>query len=51
MQELRTDGMLLFDQVPLLQYDGLNMVQSGAIARYLSRKFGFDGETEDEKLM
>jgi len=37
---------LLFQQVPLLRIDGMNLVQSGAIARYLARKTHLYGETD-----
>jgi len=39
---------LLFQQVPLLRIDGMNLVQSGAIARYLARKAQFYGDTDIE---
>lgn len=32
------DGTLPFGQLPLLQIDGMNIVQSTSILRYLSRK-------------
>ena len=43
---LRTVAELLFKQVPLLRIDGMNLVQSGAIARYLARKAHLYGETD-----
>ena len=39
---------LLFQQMPLLRIDGMNLVQSGAIARYLARKAQFYGDTDIE---
>jgi len=39
---------LLFQQVPLLRIDGMNLVQSGAIARYLARKAHLYGDTDIE---
>jgi len=39
---------LLFQQVPLLRIDGMNLVQSGAIARYLARKAHLYGDTDLE---
>ncbi|XP_070572824.1 glutathione S-transferase alpha-4-like [Ptychodera flava] len=36
-------------QVPLLEIDGLNLVQSRCIVRYLARKNGMDGKTLEEK--
>ncbi len=40
---------LVLSQLPLLQIDGLNIVQSGAIVRYIARKHGLDGATPDDK--
>jgi len=39
---------LLFKQIPLLRMDGMTMVQSGAIVRYLGRKYKFVGSTDQE---
>ncbi|XP_077995650.1 glutathione S-transferase alpha-4-like [Glandiceps talaboti] len=49
MTKLREDGCLMFMQVPLLTIDGLQLVQSQAICRYLARKHGMDGKTPEEK--
>eukprot|EP01121_Diplochlamys_sp_Union-15-3_P018117 TRINITY_DN6534_c0_g1_i1.p1 TRINITY_DN6534_c0_g1~~TRINITY_DN6534_c0_g1_i1.p1 ORF type:complete len:228 (+),score=40.13 TRINITY_DN6534_c0_g1_i1:37-684(+) len=46
--ELRQSGVLLFGQVPLLQINGLNLVQSKAIIRYLAREYKLDGENSAE---
>ena len=35
---LQQDGKLLFQQLPLIEYEGKNMVQSGAIVRYFAKK-------------
>lgn len=48
--KLQTDGKLLFNQVPLLEIDGLNLVQGQAMMRYLSRRGGLDGKTDAEKV-
>jgi len=45
---LQTVAELLFQQVPLLRIDGMNLVQSGAIARYLARKTNLYGDTDVE---
>lgn len=45
---LLTDGTLLFQQVPLLQWNGDNMVQSFAIVRHIARKYDLYGSKEDE---
>lgn len=41
-------GMLAFDQLPLLQIDGLNIVQKMAAVRYLARKYGLYGNDNAE---
>jgi glutathione S-transferase len=45
------DGKLLFHQVPLLEIDGRCLVQSQAIVRYLARRGGLTGQTEDEVVL
>lgn len=50
MAELRETGQLLFQQVPLLEIDGLKLVQSGAIVRYLARKYNLYGSTAEEAV-
>jgi glutathione S-transferase len=42
---LKADGRLLFGQVPMLEIDGLELVQSQAIIRYLARKHSLSGST------
>lgn len=49
--KLIDDGKLLFNQVPLLEIDGKEIVQSGAIIRYLGKKIGLFGTNEDEALL
>jgi len=46
---LRSDGDLMFMQVPMLKIDGLKLVQSMAICRHLARKHGMDGKTLEDK--
>eukprot|EP01033_Poteriospumella_lacustris_P007837 gene7838-5639_t len=43
-----SDAQLPFGQLPLLQIDGLELVQSQAIVRYLARRAGLQGLTADE---
>lgn len=40
IQALRNAGKLSFDQVPLVEVDGLNLVQSVPTALYLGQKYG-----------
>jgi len=49
LAKLRTDGKLLFDQVPLCEEpNGLQLVQSSAIVRHLARTKGLYGKDEKE---
>ncbi|XP_033107062.1 glutathione S-transferase Yc-like [Anneissia japonica] len=48
-EKLKQDGLLMFGQVPLLQIDGLNIVQSRAIIQYLANKFDMAGKTAADK--
>ena len=50
LAELRASGKLPFDQMPLLEIDGLCLSQSSATIRYLARKGGFYGSTDQEAL-
>lgn len=51
MQYLREEGMLLWNQVPLLCIDGLELVQSKAQVRYLAEKHNLRGSTPAEVAM
>jgi len=48
IEKLKNEGLLQFNQVPLLQWNGLNMVQTGAIVRYIARKYGLFGTNEED---
>ncbi len=41
---LKKSGKLLFNQLPLLEIDGLNLSQSAAMVGYLARRGGFYGD-------
>jgi glutathione S-transferase len=47
---LRATGKLPFDQLPLLEIDGQNLSQSSAMIRYLARRGGYYGKTDDDAL-
>ncbi|CAG2194335.1 GST [Mytilus edulis] len=49
-EELKKSGKLLYNQVPLLEIDGLELVQTGAIARYLARKYNMYGSNDQEAV-
>ena len=42
-EALRASGRLLFNQLPLLELDGLDLTQSQAMVRYVARRHGMDG--------
>eukprot|EP00656_Telonema_subtile_P026637 TRINITY_DN2861_c0_g1_i5.p1 TRINITY_DN2861_c0_g1~~TRINITY_DN2861_c0_g1_i5.p1 ORF type:complete len:222 (+),score=60.02 TRINITY_DN2861_c0_g1_i5:181-846(+) len=48
---LQDSGKLLYRQLPLLEIDGLNLVQSNAMVRYVSRRSGLDGSTPAEAAL
>jgi len=48
---LQDSGQLLFRQLPLLEIDGLNLVQSQAMLRYVARRSGLDGATPAESAL
>eukprot|EP01103_Thecamoeba_quadrilineata_P010013 TRINITY_DN205_c0_g1_i1.p1 TRINITY_DN205_c0_g1~~TRINITY_DN205_c0_g1_i1.p1 ORF type:complete len:218 (-),score=45.52 TRINITY_DN205_c0_g1_i1:88-741(-) len=48
MGALKEQGKLDFNQVPLLEIDGHNLVQSQAIASYLARKYNLYGKDNYE---
>ena len=47
---LRASGKLPFDQMPLLEINGLKLSQSSAMIRYLARLGGFYGESETDAV-
>jgi len=49
LENLRKNHCLQFEQVPLVQIDKLNLVQSGAIVRYLGNRFGLYGDDDNLK--
>jgi len=51
LDDLKKQGKLAFDQVPLLEVDGFQMVQSISIGRYLARKYGLYGNSAQEAAL
>mmetsp|Transcript_37895 Transcript_37895/g.114460 ORF Transcript_37895/g.114460 Transcript_37895/m.114460 type:complete len:225 (-) Transcript_37895:100-774(-) len=49
--DLRSKGRLLFGQLPLLEIDGLDLVQSQAMVRYVGRRGGMAGKTPAEEAL
>jgi len=50
-EKMKGDGLLLFGQLPLLEIDGLKLVQSQSINRYLARRGKIYGKTMKEQAM
>lgn len=48
MQQLRASGKLTFNQVPMLEINGMRLTQSMAIVRHAARLGGLDGKTPAE---
>ncbi|XP_072178378.1 glutathione S-transferase alpha-4-like [Diadema setosum] len=49
--QLIKDGKLMFKQVPLLEMDGKNLIGSESTFRYVCKKGGFMGKTDDDQAM
>lgn len=47
---LRSSGKLPFDQMPLLEFDGLCLSQSSAMTRYLARRSGLYGSNDADAM-
>ncbi|XP_029451587.1 glutathione S-transferase A4-like isoform X2 [Rhinatrema bivittatum] len=50
-EQLLHDGLLLFEQVPLVQMDGINLVQTRAILNYIAEKYNLHGKDMKEKVL
>ncbi|XP_039384801.1 glutathione S-transferase A4-like isoform X1 [Mauremys reevesii] len=50
-QKLIKDGALLFDQVPLVEIDGMKMVQTRAILSYIAAKYNLYGKDLKERAL
>ena len=50
LETLRANKDLLFQQLPLLEIDGLKLVQSGAIVRYIARKYNLYGKSTADQV-
>nr|ABO26598.1 putative alpha class glutathione-s-transferase [Haliotis discus discus] len=46
--QMKADGKLLFGQLPLLEIDGLKLIQRRAILKYLARREGLYGSNPTE---
>ena len=50
LEALRENNELLFQQIPMLEIDGLKLVQSGAIVRYIARKYNLYGKSAADQV-
>ncbi|XP_060090999.1 glutathione S-transferase-like [Heteronotia binoei] len=51
LEKLRKDGSLLFQQVPMVEIDGMKMVQSRAILNYIAAKYKLCGKDLKENAL
>ncbi|XP_025753534.1 glutathione S-transferase A2 [Oreochromis niloticus] len=49
--KLVNDGKLMFQQVPLVEIDGMRLVQTKAILNYLAEKFNMHGKDLKDRVM
>lgn len=45
------DGKLMFQQVPLVEIDGMKLVQTKAILNYLAEKYNMHGKDLKDRVM
>ncbi|XP_050828216.1 uncharacterized protein LOC103820069 isoform X1 [Serinus canaria] len=51
LTKLQKDGSLLFQQVPMVEIDGMKLVQTRAIANYISTKYNLYGKDMKERAL
>ncbi|XP_058033253.1 glutathione S-transferase-like isoform X1 [Ahaetulla prasina] len=51
LEKLRSDGSLLFQQVPMVEIDGMKMVQTRAILCYIAAKYNLYGKDLKERAL
>lgn len=51
LQKLKKDKCLLFDQVPMVEIDGMKMVQTRAILNYITGKYNLYGKDLKERAL
>ncbi|XP_031467202.1 glutathione S-transferase isoform X2 [Phasianus colchicus] len=51
LQKLRADGSLLFQQVPMVEIDGMKLVQTRAILNYIAGKYNLYGKDLKERAL
>ncbi|XP_038628556.1 glutathione S-transferase A2-like [Tachyglossus aculeatus] len=51
LERMQNDGTLLFQQVPMVEIDGMKLVQSRAILNYISTKYNLYGKDLKERTL
>ncbi|XP_010629376.1 glutathione S-transferase A1-like [Fukomys damarensis] len=51
LEKLKNDGLLMFQQVPMVEMDGMKLVQSRAILNYIATKYNLYGKDMKERLL
>ncbi|EHB06883.1 Glutathione S-transferase A1 [Heterocephalus glaber] len=50
-EKLKNEGLLMFQQVPMVEMDGMKLVQSRAILNYIATKYNLYGKDMKERLL
>ncbi|KAM7408838.1 hypothetical protein PAMA_002523 [Pampus argenteus] len=50
-QKLLSDGDLMFQQVPMVEIDGMKLVQTKAILNYIAEKYNLHGKDPKDRVM
>ncbi|KAG7258736.1 hypothetical protein CRUP_018140 [Coryphaenoides rupestris] len=50
-EKLLADGALMFEQVPMVEIDGMHLVQTRAILMYIAEKYKLNGKDIKERAM
>ena len=50
-EKLLSDGDLMFQQVPLVEIDGMKLIQTKAILKYIAEKYNLHGKDLKDKVM
>nr|XP_008509180.1 PREDICTED: glutathione S-transferase A3-like [Equus przewalskii]XP_008509181.1 PREDICTED: glutathione S-transferase A3-like [Equus przewalskii]XP_008509182.1 PREDICTED: glutathione S-transferase A3-like [Equus przewalskii] len=51
LEKLRNDGSLMFQQVPMVEIDGMKLVQCRAILNYIAAKYNLYGKDIKERAL
>ncbi|XP_028617177.1 glutathione S-transferase A2-like [Grammomys surdaster] len=51
LEKLKKDGNLMFDQVPMVEIDGMKLVQTRAILNYIATKYDLYGKDMKERTL